>query len=215
MKIENPVENWGNLLSGNMQKTDYPEPDKDPIYEQARQNLYDKAMNNPNDVAQNYDQAISHGRGFIKPDSDQGLWSQAISDKASQRFNSMAEKLKLRSRYDQAVDNNSILSSAVNAASAQRTLDRHIQMRKAEAEANYQAARAKAISSILGTAGMVVGAAFGGPVGAAAGGAVGNTAGGALTGGAANREIGMSDQKPLASEADSYGSSYPSEGWGA
>lgn len=178
-------------------KIDVDVPEQDQILKDARQTQYDQAMKPANDYAQKYESAIQHGRGLMGQDQSNSLWSEAINAKANQRFNSMADQLRRRAQYDQTIDQNKILGAALKSSNAQRELDRHIQMRKAEAEANYQAERARAISSILSTTGTVIGAAVGGPMGAAAG----NKAGGSIYQGGESKPMGRGVEQG----DDSYG----------
>lgn len=176
MALLDNVPGWEDIAGvGRSTKIDYNSPEKDATQKEFEKAQYDRAMNPP-DIKAGYESAIQHGKGMLGTQNQQGLWASALQEKANQRFNSMAESLRRRSQFDQSINNNKILGAALKTSFAQRELDRSIQMRQAEAEAQYQAARASAISSILGTAGMVGGFALGGLGGGLAGAQAGKKA---------------------------------------
>lgn len=167
MGLMDSVPGWEDVVGvGRSSKIEYDAPEKDATQKEFEKAQYDRAMNPP-DIKAGYESAIQHGRGMLGAQNQQGLWASALQEKSNQRFNSMADSLRRRAQYDQSINNNKILGAALKTSFAQRELDRSIQMRQAEAEAQYQAARASAISSILGTAGMVGGFALGGGFGGA------------------------------------------------
>lgn len=176
MALLDNVPGWEDIAGvGRNTKIDYIAPEKDATQKEFEKAQYDRAINPP-DIKAGYESAIQHGKGMLGTQNQQGLWASALQEKANQRFNSMAESLRRRSQFDQSINNNKILGAALKTSFAQRELDRSIQMRQAEAEAQYQAARASAISSILGTAGMVGGFALGGLGGGLAGAQAGKKA---------------------------------------
>lgn len=176
MALLDNVPGWEDIAGvGRNTKIDYIAPEKDATQKEFEKAQYDRAINPP-DIKAGYESAIQHGKGMLGTQNQQGLWASALQEKANQRFNSMADSLRRRAQYDQSINNNKILGAALKTSFAQRELDRSIQMRQAEAEAQYQAARASAISSILGTAGMVGGFALGGMGGGLAGAQAGKMA---------------------------------------
>lgn len=145
-------------------KVNYNAPEKDKLSSEYLQGVQDRALDSNEAYGVNYgksiDQAEGQAKGFLGAQpGPEALFSKALQDKAQQRFSQTVNKMRLKSGYEQASDKQNQLDKALNITSGQRQLERQVELRKAQAEAEYQKTRGQIISSLLG-AGALVGGAY-------------------------------------------------------
>jgi len=106
----------------------------------------------------------------------------AIRRKAGQAYQGDINKIERSAQMGAYQKKSQALTQASNVLTAQNNYNQNLTKLNWQAEADAKAARAGAISSILGIAGTVVGGIYGGAGGAKAGNAAGTAGGGIMAG---------------------------------
>lgn len=173
--------------------------DQNPLDEDTRNLIgqqYHVATLSNEDTAQRNLAGIDKTSGLIPSSAEMGrkrsalgmLPDQAMSDaikrKADRSHQDQLNLMTARERFAAPLQKMQNQEKAFNILTKQRAIIKQVNDRNLNTILQKQAARAQAVTSIFGGAGMIVGGIFGGAAGAQAGGQIGGTAGGAVAGGA-------------------------------
>lgn len=106
--------------------------------------------------------------------------AQAIADRIRRSYEVDLNRLKRQTQLGSVSQVSNKLNLAADAFRQKQQYDYNVYQRQMQQYQNEQKARNGVISSVLGAAGTVVGAIYGGPAGAVAGGTIGSGVGGQI-----------------------------------